>query len=80
MWRRKPGCDVCPGACSAWGVHAYLVVARLYAVAVPGACSHTVECILSVVVPAAAAATKLMAGHGMIDVAALHAFDHSSKS
>ena len=72
MWRRKPGFDVCPGACSAWGGRAYLV-ARLYAVAVPGACSHTAECILPVVVPAAVAATKLLAGHGMIDVAALQA-------
>ena len=41
-------------------------------VALPGACSHTAECILPVVVPAAAATTKLLAGHGMIDVAALH--------
>ena len=73
MWRRKPGFDVCPGACSAWGGRAYLVVARLYVVAVPGACSHTAECILPVVLPAAAAATELLAGHGMIDVAALHA-------
>ena len=70
MWRRKPGFDVCSGAGSARGSRAYLVVARLYAVAVPGACSHTAECILQVVVPAAA--TKLLAGHGMIDVAALH--------
>ena len=52
---------------------AHLVVARLYAVAVPGTCSHTAECILPVVVPTATAATKLLAGHGMIDVAALHA-------
>ena len=49
----------------------YLVVARLYAVAVPGTCSHTAECNLPVVVSAAAAATKLLAGHGMIDIAAL---------
>ena len=70
MWRRKPGFDVCPGACSAWGGRAYLVAARLYAVAVPGACSLTAECILPVAVPAAA--TKLLAGHGMIDVTALH--------
>ena len=70
MGRRKPGLDVRSRAGSAWGGRAYLVVARLYAVAVPGACSHTAECILQVVVPAAA--TKLLAGHGMIDVAALH--------
>ena len=73
MWRRKPGFDVCCGAGSARGGRAYLVVARLYAVAVPGTCSHTAECILPVVVPTATAATKLLAGHGMIDVAALHA-------
>ena len=72
MKRRKPGFDVYSGAGSAWGGRAYLVVARLYAVAVPGACSHTAECILPVVVPAAVAATKLLAGHRMIDVAALH--------
>ena len=73
MWRRKPGFDVCSGAGSARGSRAYLVVARLYAVTVPGTCSHTAECILSVVVSAVAAASKLLAGHGMIDVAALHA-------
>ena len=72
MWRRKPGFDVCSGAGSDRGDRAHLVVARLYAVAVPGTCSHTAECILSVVVSAAAAATKLLAGHSMIDVAALH--------
>ena len=72
MGRRKPSLDVCSRAGSAWGGCAYLVVARLYTVAVPGACSHTAECILPVVVPVAAAATKLLAGHGMIDVAALH--------
>ena len=71
MWWRKPGFDVCPSAGSARGSRAYLVVARLYAVAVPGACSNTAECILTVVVPAAA--TRLRAVHGMIDVAALHA-------
>ena len=64
--------DVCPGAGSARGGHAYLVVARLYTAAVPRACSHSAECILPVVVHAAAAAAKLLAGHGMIDVAALH--------
>ena len=73
MWRRKPGFDVCSGAGSARSGRANLVVARLYAVAVPGSCSHTAKCILPVVVPAAAAATKLLACHGMIDVAALHA-------
>ena len=71
MWRRQPGFDVCPGAGSARGGRAYLV-ARLYAVAEPGVCIHTAECILPVAVPAAAAATKLLAGHDMIDVAALH--------
>ena len=73
MWWRKPGFDVCTGAGCARGGRAYLVVARLYAVAVPGVCSNTAECILPVVVPAAAATTKLLAGHGMINVAALHA-------
>ena len=73
MWRRKPGFDVCSGAGSARGGRAHLVVARLYPVAVPGTCSHSAECILPVVVAAAAAATELLAGHGMIDVAALHA-------
>ena len=71
LWWRKPGFDVYPGAASAQGGRAYLV-ARLYAVAAPGACSHTAECIFLVVVPAAAAATMLLAGHGRIDVAALH--------
>ena len=70
MWRRKPGFNVCSGAGSAWGGRVHLVVARLYAVAVPGSCSHSAECILPVVV--SAAATELLAGHGMIDVAALH--------
>ena len=51
MWRRKPSFDVCPGANSARAGRAYLVVAKLYAVAVPGACSHTAECILPVVEP-----------------------------
>ena len=73
MLRRKPGFDVCSGAGSARGSRAHLVVARLYTVAVPGTCSHSAKCILPVVVPAAAAATELLAGHGMIDVAALHA-------
>ena len=71
MWRRKPGFDFCSGAGSARDGRAYLVVARLYTGAVPGACSHTAKCILPVVVPAAA--TKLLGGHGMIDVTALHA-------
>ena len=44
----------------------------MHAVAVPSACSHTAERIVPVVVPAAAAATKLLSGHGIIDVAALH--------
>ena len=66
MGRRKPGLDVSSRASSAGGGRAYLVVARRHAVAVPGACSHTVKCIFLVVVPAAAAATKLRAGHGMI--------------
>ena len=60
LWSR-----LCPGG------RAHLVVARLYAVAAPGACSDTAECILPVVVPAAAAANELLAGHGMIYVAAL---------
>ena len=72
MWRRKPGFNVCSGTGSAPGRHAHVVVARLYAVAVPGSCSRSAECILPVVVSAAAAATKLLAGHGMIDVAALY--------
>ena len=71
MWRRKPGFDVCSGASSARGGRAHLVVARLYAVAVPGTCSHSAKCILPVAV--LAAVTKLLAGHGMIDVTALHA-------
>ena len=71
IWRRKPGFDVCSGAGSARGGRAHLV-ARLYAVAVPGSCSHSAEGILPYVVSAAAAATKLLTGHGMIDVAALH--------
>ena len=71
MGRRKPGLDVCSRAGSAWGGRAYLV-ASLHAIAVPGACSHTAEWIFPVVVPAASAATKLRAGHGMINVAALH--------
>ena len=71
MGRRKPGLDVRSRAGSAWGGSAYLV-ARLHAVAVPGARSHTAECIFPVVVPAAAVATKLPAGHGMINVADLH--------
>ena len=74
MWRRKPGFDVCSGASSARGGRAHLVVSRLYAVAVHGTCSHTAECLLQVVVSPAAAATQLLAGHGMIDVAALHTF------
>ena len=41
MGRRKPGLDVRSRAGSAWGGRAYLVVARLHAVAVPGARSHT---------------------------------------
>ena len=49
-----------------------ILVARLYAAAVPGTCSHSAECILPVAVPAAAAATELLAGRGMIDAAALH--------
>ena len=69
MWRRKPGFDVCSGAGSARGGRAHLV-ARLYA-AVPGSCSHSAEYILPVVV--SAATTNILAGHGMIDVAALHA-------
>ena len=72
MLRRKPGLDVCSGAGSARGGHAHLVVARLHTVAVPGKCSNSAECIFPVVVPAATAATELLAGHGMIDVAALH--------
>ena len=73
MGRRKPGLDVSSRASSAGGGRAYLV-ARLHAVAVPGACSHMAECIFPVVLPAAAAAaaTKLRAGHGMINVAVLH--------
>ena len=71
IWRRKPGCDVCSGAGSARSGRANLVVARLYAVAVPGSCSHSAEYILPVVV--SAATTNILAGHGMIDVAALHA-------
>ena len=65
--RCLPWSGLCPGG------PAYLVIARLYAVAVPGACSNTAECIIPVVVSAAAAATKLLAGHSMIDVDALHA-------
>ena len=72
MWRRKPGFDVCSGAGSAQGGCAYLLVARLYVVAGPGALSHTAKGIFPVVVSAGAAATKLLARHGMIDVAALH--------
>ena len=72
MGKRKPGLDVCSRAGSAWGGRAYLVVARLHALAVPGTCSHTAECIFPFVVFAAVAATKLRAGHGMINVAALH--------
>ena len=74
MCRRKPGSDVCSGDGPAWGSRAHLVVARLYAVAAPSTCSHMAERILSVVESAAAPATKLLAGHGMIDVATLHAF------
>ena len=66
--RRKPGFDVCSGAGSAQGGRAHLTVARLHAVAVPDTCSQTAECILPVVVFAAAAATKLLAGYGMIDL------------
>ena len=72
MWLRKPGFDGCPGAGSARSGRAYLVVARLHAVAVPGARSHTAECVLPVVMLAAVAAIKLLAGHGMIAVATLH--------
>ena len=72
MWRRKPGFDICSGAGSPRGCRAHLVVARLYAVAVPASFNHSAECILPVVVSAAATATQLLAGHGMIDVAALH--------
>ena len=50
-WGGGFGHDVRSRAGSAWGGRAYLVVARLHAVAVPGACSHTAECILPVVVP-----------------------------
>ena len=64
--------DVCPGAGSARGGHAHLIVARLYSVAAPGAGGHSAECILPVVMSTAAAATKFLARHGMIDVAALH--------
>ena len=73
MWWRNAGFDVCSGAGSARGSRVRLVVARLYAVAVPGTCSHSAGGILLVVVPAVAAATELLAGHDMINVAALHA-------
>ena len=75
MWWRKLGFDVCPGAGAARGGCSYFVVARLYAVDVPGACTQTAECIHPVVVIAAAAATKLLAGHVMIDAAALHVLE-----
>ena len=73
MWRGKPGFDVCSGAGSARSGRAHLIVARLHAVAVPGTRRHSAECILPVVISAAAAATKLLAGHDMIDVTALPA-------
>ena len=69
MWWRKLGFDFCPGVGSARGSRAHLV-ARLYSVAATGAGGHTAECILPGVV--SAGATKLLARHGMIDVAALH--------
>ena len=72
MWWGKLGFDFCPGAGSARGGRAHLVVAGLYLVAAPSAGGRTAECILPVVVPAAATATKLLACQGMIDVAALH--------
>ena len=72
MGRRKPGFDVLPGAGSARGGRAYLVIAKLYAVAVAGTCSCMAECILPVVVSTSVAVTKLLAGHGILGVAALH--------
>ena len=71
MWRRKLGFDVCPRAGTARGSCAHLVVARLYTVAASGAGGHTAECILPVVMFTASAVTKLLARHGMINVAAL---------
>ena len=59
MWKRKPGFDICPGASFARGSRAYLV-AMLYAVAVPGSCSQTAECILPVVVPETLALLQLL--------------------
>ena len=49
--------------CQLWSQpgRAHLIVARLYAVAVPGTCSHMAERILPVVVSPAAAATQLLA-------------------
>ena len=69
MWWRKLGFDVFPGAGSGRGGHAH---PRLYSVAAPGAGGHSAECILPVFMSTAAAATKFVARHGMIDVAALH--------
>ena len=72
MWWGKLGFDFCPGAGSARGGHAHLVVTRLYSVAAPGAGGHSAEEILPFVMSTAAAATKLLARNGMIDAAALH--------
>ena len=74
MWCRKLGFDVCPGAGSAWGGHAYLSVARLHSDAASGAGCHPAKCILPIVVPAATTATMLLTCHGMIDVAPLYVF------
>ena len=48
------------------------MVAGLYSVATLCAGGHSAGCILTVVVPAAAAVKKLLARHGIIDIAALH--------
>ena len=80
MGRRKPGFDVLPGAGSARGGRAYLVIAKLYAVAVAGTCSCMAECILPVVFSEPVAVTKLLAGHGILGVAALHVLNNSNQT
>ena len=54
------------------GAVGHLVVARLYSVAASGAGGHAAESILPVVISTAAAATTLLARHGMIDAVTLH--------
>lgn len=72
MGQRKLGFNVCPGAGSAQGSCAHLLVAGLYTVAAASAGCYSAEYILPVVTSVAATATEFLACHDMVDVAALH--------